>query len=293
MSGELNGSELIIGLKGGLGNQMFQYAFGELLRRKYQRDVWYDKSFFNGPCSERVTPRKYELDAFGIKLAKEVDFRFYKSTKPLKRLARKLIGVPAFDIFHDPECYVDPATLPTNRPLYFDGYWQNYRYVEPLLDQLRQEFSLDDSGFSADYHHWLNKITADENSVAVHVRRGDYLTNAAASELFVLCSVDYYKNGMKLVQEKVPGARFYFFSDDMNWVRENLDDANSSYVESRSHFEDFQLMRTCRHSVIANSSFSWWGGVFKPRDCLIIMPDKWFSAANRLSISCPYWWVVE
>lgn len=91
--------KVIIGLKGGLGNQMFQYALGELLRRKHGRDVYYDKGFFNGPFSERVTPRKYELDAFGIKLAKEVDFKFYKSTKPLKRLGRKLMGIPAFDIF--------------------------------------------------------------------------------------------------------------------------------------------------------------------------------------------------
>lgn len=274
--------KVIIGLKGGLGNQMFQYAFGELLRRKYGRDVYYDKGFFNGPFSERVTPRKYELDAFGIKLAKEVDFKFYKSTKPLKRLGRKLIGIPAFDIFHDPEHYVDPATLPRDRSIYLDGYWQNFRYVEPLLDELRSEFVLDDTQFSKEYRRWFEQITADEKSVAVHVRRGDYVTNAAASELFVLCSVDYYKKAMELIKEKVSGAKFYFFSDDLSWVKENLGDANSSYVETRSHFEDFQLMRTCRHSIIANSSFSWWGATLKSSEeaGMVVAPLDWLSQSS-------------
>lgn len=283
--------KVIIGLKGGLGNQMFQYAFGELLRRKHGRDVYYDKGFFNGPFSERVTPRKYELDAFGIKLAKEVDFSFYKSTKPLKRLARKLIGIPAFDIFHDPEHYVDPATLPSDRSIYLDGYWQNFRYIEPLLDQLRNEFTLDDTHFSIEYRHWFEQITADEKSVAVHVRRGDYVTNAAASELFVLCSVDYYKNAIKLVKEKVSDAKFYFFSDDINWVKANLGDATASYVETRSHFEDFQLMRTCRHSIIANSSFSWWGGVLKPSSCVVAKPISWWKSVQPKENLDPKSWV--
>lgn len=160
-----------------------------------------------------------------------------------------------------------------------DGYWQSERYFVDAADIIRAEFKprLALEPENAATAAAIDGVTA----VSVHVRRGDYVTDKVTNAYHGVCSLDYYRAAIARIAERVASPHLFVFSDDHAWVQENLrSNYPTTYVTANSPdrgYRDMQLMSRCRHHIIANSSFSWWGAWLNPRpDKVVVAPARWF-----------------
>lgn len=281
---------IIIKLIGGLGNQMFQYAFYKSLQSKGV-NVYADLSDFkeyplhNGYELERIfnlsvkTPGKFLLDLFRPNQSKWI-FRKLKRILNLKKTYR----------VEENEFRFDPSFL-NNTNHYYDGYWQNEGYFLNIADKIKHDFKFPEPE-GIENQTAMQQIKSVE-SVALHVRRGDYLKDPLLGNI---CNLAYYEQAISIINSKVKDARFFVFSDDIPWCRQNLKLENVTYIDwnkGSNSYIDMQLMSTCKHNIIANSSFSWWGAWLNNRiDKVIIAPKKW---VNNLSADdtdiCPKNWI--
>ena len=259
--------KVFVYLSGGLGNQMFQYAFGLSLKKRCGVRVFYDNSFFLSQ-----TFRKYELCCFGITLKKcQKTLSEKRSELQLKMVKEKQ------DSVYDESLY----RIENNN--YYKGWFQSYKYVEPyrkdILKIFKPVYPLDDAN-----KEMLDKIKS-VNAGCLHVRRTDYLKE---KELAIrgICSPDYYKRAAEYIKQHVDNPVFFIFSDDIEWCRENIDpDAEHVFVDindgEKGCFDMF-LMQNCKHNIIANSSFSWWGAWLNEHpDKIVIAPKIWMSSWNE------------
>ena len=243
---------IVVRLMGGLGNQMFQYAYGRAVSLRDKTELALDISWFRK--QSKNIPRRYELDIF--------------------RSPQSLVDLNMFS-----KCW---NKLTGDK--YLNGYWQSEKYFKDIEDVVRSDFEfplLDD-----ERNEDASLLMQDTDSVSVHVRRTDYvsLPNVSAC-LGDICTREYYQKALRLMSDKVPDAEFFFFSDDIQWVKKNLGDGlRCHYVDWNNgldSFRDMQLMSLCKHHIIANSSFSWWGAwLNKNPGKLVVAPGKWFNLAN-------------
>ena len=255
---------VIVRLMGGLGNQMFQYAAARATSLRTGSPLKVDLSWFDDEGS-RVTPRRvYELEPFGlsIELASEAELARTLRRRILRRRPRILV---------DPTLRFDPRVLEAG-DVRLIGYWQSEKYFADHADTIRRDFALRtvDAVFE--------DRAASVESVSVHVRRGDYASDSSlGSELGVL-PLAYYEAAIERIQQSLSEPEFFVFSNDPEWCAENLRiDAPHTFVtRGRSH-DDLRLMSMCRHHVVANSSFSWWGAWLRERpDTIVVAPQRWF-----------------
>lgn len=278
----LDMSSPIVRLQGGLGNQMFQYAFGLALEHRIRHAVTYDMSFFDQLPGEHVT-RRFELHVFGIAPPPATDDRIRRlldSHSPWRtRLSRKFPLLVPQRTFHERMPYtLDPAVFAARRDMYFDGYWQTERYFADISDQVRAAFTFADRS-----HPEVVRIATQiraTTAVSLHVRRGDYTNHSAAQQYFVTCGIGYYEGAMARMLAEYPDTEFFVFSDDIDWARSNLPStAPLHFVEGNTGDrspEDMRLMSLCKHHIIANSSFSWWGAWLNPLpNKTVIAPKHW------------------
>lgn len=211
-----------IKLCGGLGNQLFQYAFGRV-QKENGIDVEYDASWFNGKHSQ-VPLRVFTLDKFNIEV-------------PLieQRVYRKTIREDGYN----PE-------LLTKDGFNFHGYWQYPAYYETILPKLRKDLYVRKEFYTRGFLDLREEIIMNDNSIAVHIRRGDYLQVTG----FPVLPIQYYKKALEIIQGDV-----YIFSDDIPWCKANFKGVR--FIHLTDYF-DFELGRLCRHDIISRSSFSWW-----------------------------------
>ena len=172
--------------------------------------------------------------------------------------------------------YDDFFSLPDE--LYLSGYWQSEKYFASIAPLLRAEFS---PALKLDtFNHDLQSRMQRENSVAVHVRRGDYSSAAAYQSFFGVLPMEYYEKAIAHMQREVKNPVFYFFSDDAAWCKQNFSKHNGSFIDHNqgvNAFKDLVLMAKCRHNIIANSTFSWWGAWLNDhQDKKVIAPEQWF-----------------
>lgn len=275
----MRSSRVIVRLEGGLGNQLFQYAAARSLALATGRDLLLDTSAY------REDPlRAYQLDHFAIaaRPLRRGDVPWFRLRRSrlgaiLPRRARMEIVREAFPARVPvwPAAPVDGAGTP-----YLIGYWQSERYFAPIADTIRREVRVNAApeGCNA---RVLDEIAAGD-AVAIHVRRGDYVSNPAATAYHGLCGLDYYRAAIRRLCESVPQPHFFVFSDDLDWVRANLDTGHpTTFVghNTDTPWEDLRLMAACRHFIVANSSFSWWGawlGEWPGKQ--VIAPARWFQA---------------
>jgi len=263
---------VIVKIYGGLGNQMFQYAAGLVLASRLKTKLYVDASWFNEKQPDNVTPRQYELDIFGIN----------KSNLMLRKLAsitiRKIVTLnePGFTKYSE-----EFKAVAGNVKL--DGYWQSYKYLEYDKNLVKAAFTFP-KNISEQNSDLIKKIETSE-SVAVHVRRADYVNVKSTSEFHGLATLDYYKEAVAEVTKKIKKPRFFVFSDDQEWCKNNLKfGENVTFVDhnhDKQSFEDMRLMSLCKHNIIANSSFSWWGAWLNSNNNkLVYAPKKWFNEAS-------------
>ena len=184
-------------LMGGLGNQLFQYALGRAIELSCLANVSFDTSFF-----DTQNKRRYMLDSFNTKVKMDNSFlRIFKKEKHITE--NNLEYIPS--LFSD---------IKTSGRFYLDGYWQTEKYFQHIRKELLSEITLTNS-YSRDAESISQDIAASSTSVAVHVRRGDYITDPAANTILGICSSDYYQRAIETIQQKVRSPHFFIFSDDI------------------------------------------------------------------------------
>jgi hypothetical protein len=178
----------------------------------------------------------------------------------------------------------DPAMLSIGAGTYLDGYWQCERYFKDLAERIREDFKILTAPNEANAM-MLQQILETE-AVSVHIRRGDYVSNPETNAVHGTCDLDYYVRAAELMKSRVGRPlRFFVFSDEPAWVRANLDlGAEMTFIEHNgpnADYEDMRLMSACKHHIIANSSFSWWGAWLNPSpNKLVVAPKRWFRTNN-------------
>ena len=281
---------IIVRLQGGLGNQMFQYAVGRSLAHFRNTSLKLDDSFLRDRTPrEDFTYRDYELNIFKLNGAmageKELKPFFAKPSGFLEKVSHLLREVlQPHQVFRQRFFHYDDQFFNCKRNTYLDGYWQSYKYFEPIEEIIRNDFQFKAAPIGKNAN-LINKLTK-EQSVSVHVRRGDYVKHKRANLHHGVCPVEYYQSAMQYVAARVEGAHFYFFSDDIEWVKQNLGKTYQvSYVSHNTggaSFEDMRMMSYCKHNITANSSFSWWGAWLNSNPGkYVIAPEQWFNDTSR------------
>ena len=275
---------IVVQLKGGLGNQMFQYAAGRALALRRGDPLLLDTRLF-----AFYPNRSYALGQLRIEsedaplhinrlLARQCFGRYADS---LLRKAETLLGSPPavvrerMPFQHDQKLFAD---LPAD--VYLVGYWQNEGYFRTIADHIRHEFTL--RALPDKVNAELLAAIEGCAAVSLHVRRGDYVSDKSVLAHHGVCSLDYYRRAITLMGERVAEPHFFVFSDDIPWAREHLDIpwpvTYLGHNGSEAAHEDLRLMRACKHHVIANSSFSWWGAWLSEHpDKTVIAPRPWLS----------------
>ena len=175
--------------------------------------------------------------------------------------------------------------------VYLSGYWQNEKYFDDIRKEICTCFVFPDDLDEKKKN--LLKTIQNDNSVGIHIRRSDYLIKENRDVYGGICTKEYYENAIKYIQEHVCHPVFYLFSDDLNWVRENLYREGMVLVEhseNQPSYTDMYLMSQCKHNIIANSSYSWWGAWLNSNDGkMVIAPDKWFNNHETTDMICKGW----
>jgi hypothetical protein len=267
----------IIFLTGGLGGQMLQYAFYRYLIRKLGKNVYLDASsktlndhtgfellrlFPNIRIENKIN------DPYLIKRIKHILFStFYKYN--FWFIAKDKNMDVRERIFHE---------------IIYLGYWFQCGYINDMREQMLTDFEF--IPFDEQQNIELAEQIRASNSVGVHIRRGDFYKTAATRALLGgICTIDYYKAAIKRIKETCEAPVFFVFSNEMDWVKENLQfDTDVFFIDwntGQNSFRDMQLMSICKHNIIANSSFSWWGAFLnKNQDKIVIAPSKWINGAD-------------
>lgn len=236
---------------GGIGNQMFQYAAARAVAERTDQEIKLDISAY-----KQNNLRHYSLSHFNIRenFAELKDFFWLK-------------------LYKEPHFEFDPQTLNIGKDVYMQGYFQSEKYFKDIEGLIRKDFT-----FRGD----VRRKIQDANSVNVHIRRGDYVSNPKTNVHHGICPMGYYRKAISLIANRIKDPHFFVFSDDINWAKDNFHfEYPITFVAGNEDWEDMQLMTHCKHHIIANSAFSWWGAWLSPfPEKTIIAPKKWFNKAN-------------
>ena len=279
---------IIVKIKSGLGNQMFQYALGRRLSLDWNDELKFDLSWFDN-IKKGETPRKLELVKFNVILPKATETEIAQARPSFfARIVDKVKGRLNRNYFFQFHSWL----LKIKKAAYLDGYFQSFKYIEPIREVLLKDFVLKNT-YSEGAQKIKNEIEASAQSVAMHVRRGDFVTTC--KDWNGLCEAEYYKKGLDIIQKKYFNVKLFIFSDDIGWAKENLKFDNQMVFVSRPSLnsaEELLLMSLCKHQIIANSTFSWWAAwLNQNKEKIVIAPSRWLLAANidTMDLLPPIW----
>jgi hypothetical protein len=267
---------------------MFQYAAGRSLALRLGADLKMDRSYLDGTQMGN-TPRRYELGSFDVveRFADRAEVAKWtaRGETRFRTLLLRLLGAagirrPHPRVLRDPDFRFQPEFLSVSGDVYLEGYWQSERYFASVSDVIRREFSARNPLRGRDDE--LARTLEAENAVSVHVRRGDFVRRPETYEFHGVCGVEYYRRCMEIVSGSVVDPHFVVFTDEPGWARENLPPARRvTFVDwdaPRPGWVDLELMRRCRHHIVANSSFSWWGAwLCGNPGKRVLAPARWFN----------------
>ena len=293
---------IIVNINGGLGNQMFQYALGESLSIEQKTEL----KLYVKEVTERNNHNGFELqNVFNITsgVATDVERKLVLGTRYTHRLI-KLLRSKKLNFLRGKHYIVEQSfnydknikNIPIN--VFIRGFWQSEKYFLNYREEILKEFSFKNK-FS-DENLTIAKKIQEKISVAIHVRRGDYISNPGASKTFVSLDVTYYQKAIERLALDIPHALLVFFSDDINWVKNHIiDQLLSDYQfiiidnnKGNESYNDMHLMSLCSHNIIANSSFSWWGAwLNKNPGRKVIAPKKWFLIDKNTDNLYPKNWI--
>jgi len=292
---------IIVKIIDGLGNQMFNYALGRSLSLLSGYPLKLDLTSFE---EEREFPFTYKLHYFNIEeniasrqeIEQIRDGFHLNAMKTLAfKLRRRLAPYHRKPYVMERFYHFDPGMLNIRDKTYMAGLWQSEKYFKPIESQLRTDFQLKHE--PDDVNQKFAGMIQSVNAVSIHHRRKEFAGDRGKKDHQVVMTQDYYDKALKIIEEKVPQPHLFIFSDEIDWVRENLKfnfpvvyvDHNA---EEEKHIEDFRLLSLCKHNIISTSTFSWWsawcnsnpekiviaprtrfsGGPLNPKD---VIPDSW------------------
>jgi len=276
---------IIVRLAGGLGNQMFQYAAGKQLAVKHNTILKLDLSWFENIDTDD-TSRHYELGAY------RVDENFYIKTL----LSRAQMKTGYIKHYIEPHYQYDPSIESLGPKAYLEGYFQSWKYFSGIDSVITHDFSHKNEP-NGENSKIQELILSDLYSVSLHIRRGDYATDKKTNSFHGVKDLGYYMAALKKVKKVSKKTNVYVFSNDQEWCRKHLRLGVPTVIidENNDEFggaEDMRLMRSCRHNIVANSSFSWWGAWLNQYpDKMIVAQKQWFntSAVNTTDLVPPGW----
>ena len=280
---------VIVRLMGGIGNQLFQYAFGRQVALRKLCKLKIDISWFNENF-KKITPRKFELDKFNIPFVcateKEISKEkgedrtglskslFYR-IQNLKPYYKKNVVIEK-SLQYDNKIYNNP------RSAYYMGYWQTEKYFYNIKDVLLKEFTLKKNieGKTCEILKLINQTV----SVSLHIRRGDYISNPTFKEVYCEVGMLYFNKAIQHFLKINNKTVFFLFSDDLQWAKENFKGDNYIFIDEEDAAISLYLMSKCKHNITCNSTFSWWGAWLNTNnDKIIITPERWFKKVEMYS----------
>jgi hypothetical protein len=290
---------VVCAVLGGLGNQMFQYAAAKRLALIHSAELCLDlRGFERYPLHNG-----YELGhVFGVEAraptSKQLRTDLGVFTTPV---ALRVLKRSELSVLRPKELVIEPTfqywdgLQKLSPSFYMLGYWQSEKYFSDVAASIRETFR---------FRNPLSKLNSDIleemrgcNSVAIHVRRGDYISHKKTRQIMNLCSMDYYKEAIDLIGASVQTPTFYIFSDDPEWASQNFTFLERktvvSHNKSKDGYVDMQLMSCCKHQIIANSTFSWWGAWLNEySEKKVIAPVGWFAGRGTPTDLYPASWLV-
>jgi hypothetical protein len=290
---------IIARLNGGLGNQMFQYANGRAKALEQHSQLLLDISGFDSyRLHQGFELSKIFVGPFNIATSQQIKGlkglslhgKFFKITSKLSKLFLKesFVQEPYFQYWEGIK------EVPDNS--YLSGYWQSEKYFQNFQDQIAADFK-----FASPLQGMNEIIAADiradcRTSISLHIRRGDYVANPKTRAYHGVCSMDYYQKAIAYLAQRIERVHFFIFSDDPEWVKQNLVIAHPhtfvSHNTGENSYNDMHLMSLCQHHIIANSSFSWWGAWLNPsNNKTVIAPKKWFEKKLNTADLIPDSWI--
>jgi hypothetical protein len=272
---------IIINIKGGLGNQMFQYALARKFQVTYPEErVLINTEYFKSkPKDQNISTFPLDINYFQIK-----NFEVANSFVGIQRRYYKLR-----DLFYSEKTdlrYKEQILL--NKNGYFDGYWQSENYFKDIKYELQNEFQLKDNYWD-DISLKLMEEIKTKNSVSIHIRRGDYI-NLGYDKA---CNQEYYKDAINIILERIDNPHFFIFSNDLDWVKKNIKiPSEKTYVNNTTNAQatkELILMSNCKNNIIANSTFSWWAAWLNANsEKVVISPKTWIEGLKQ-SIEVETW----
>lgn len=280
---------VIIYLNDGLGNQMFQFALFRKLQsmgkevKIYDLDLRKRNAIHNGLEIESI---------FGLEYPKQSkrEFRPYDTKNLCNHIIRKLFYEKKYPCYEEKNLSYKENVLQMDN-ICLKGYWQSERYFKDIQENIKEDFTF------LPFQDELNiKVLADiksVNSVAVHIRRGDYLNRKYKNSFGNICNIEYYLNAMQYFDNKFDNIKYFVFSNDISWCKHVFSKKNMVFVDhngGKNSYLDMQLMKNCNHQIIANSSFSWWAAWLNENpQKIVIAPEKWINGENVKDIWCSSW----
>lgn len=286
---------VIAHLIGGLGNQMFQYAAARALSSAKKEPLLLDTSSFESYTLHQGFELS-KLFAGEMCIARDKDVNHVLSWQAFPRI-RNFLHRPKLAFLRKASLIIEPSFHYWNgiqkapADCYLMGYWQSERYFQDAAEEIRKDFT-----FKLNMSP-QNIATADQilntNAISLHVRRGDYVNNS----VYAACTVEYYQAAIQLLSKRVDAPTFFVFSDDIDWVKNNLNigfpHCYVNHNKGSESYNDMRLMSMCQHNIIANSSFSWWGAWLNLNvDKIVVAPKQWFINNTNVNDLFPPAWVT-
>ena len=281
---------IVVRISGGLGNQLFQYACARSLAKENKAGIVLDISGY-----QDYRLHKYCLDKYRISICGCIRSRLVSA------ILRKLLvwmeaTISRNSIFKDLVVTIDDerdsrlfGCFSRTRIISLDGYFQSSVFFESAREVLIKEL-----GKPKTLEQETRKIAKDiseSNAVSVHIRRGDYLSDSNANAIHGVCTYGYYRRAYRIIKERDPSISVFIFSDDIEWCKDNVQDVLSDHAgcirfiehtDSNTNHDDLYLMSLCKHNILANSTFSWWGAWLGNKvSRIVVAPNEWFAAAEK------------
>lgn len=273
---------LMIQMTGGLGNQMFQYAMYQELKYRGKEVSIDDFTKYDGQethpnCITKVFDVMYELGT-----RKEYNRLTDSSLSFPARVKRKLLGRKQ-NIYQERDALEYSEDIFKQEDAYVIGYFQSEKYFAHVADSLRKQYTFKERMIPSKAKEYQKQMQSC-NSVSVHIRRGDYISERFAPLYGGICTDAYYRGTMQYLRERLDCPHFFLFTNDPDWVRANMVEEDCVLVEcgeENADYLDMMLMSCCNHNIIANSSFSWWGAWLNPNvDKIVVAPSKWLNVTQ-------------
>jgi hypothetical protein len=285
---------IVVKLIGGIGNQMFQYAFYKYIKSK-NLDVKIDINSFDNYKLHQGYELEKVFKNIQISYAVKEDFinLLDNNMSIISKARRKILGLKKTHYKEYKLAYNEKIEdiINKRRNIYFEGYWQSEKYFSEIKKEIKKDFLF--QKFEDDKNLYIENKIKNSMSVSIHVRRGDFLDNDLHKDI---CTLGYYEKCIDYILKMVNNPTFFIFSDDVEWCKHRFSKLqNKEYINwntGNNSFRDMQLMSLCKHNIIANSSFSWWGAWLNVNPLkIVVTPKKFLNSDNDLIDLIPQEWI--